>query len=166
VNYAKECLYDIDWQILRVDMLAQNNSYGGWEDRYGCERNVARCLAYLKDGFGYDEAERFHRVLNLMSAVLLGYGKRPEVKTNAERVRATRETLVVLRDERKLFLGGIGVHWDWEYQARRIAALKDAGDGSLIELVKKNLEGRVKTSTRRTGGTQHRPELVKFLELL
>jgi hypothetical protein len=66
----KQILYDVGWQILRIQLLAKNNDTGGWATLFGASFNLKRLDAYL----GKEPSlAKIWRVLNLLDAVRMGY---------------------------------------------------------------------------------------------
>jgi hypothetical protein len=89
----KQILYDVEWQILRTQLLAKNNATGGWASVYGTSCNLKRLNEYL--GLRPSLA-KIWRVLNLLDAVRMGYsgqqriGSFQDKKVKEERDRLSR----------------------------------------------------------------------------
>jgi hypothetical protein len=66
----KQILYDVEWQILRTQLLAKNNATGGWASVFGASCNVQRLKNYLGQK---PTLAKVWRVLNLLDAVRMGY---------------------------------------------------------------------------------------------
>lgn len=154
--YDRECLYDVEWQTIRVGML------GTWDTVSSVRANIRTLELY--SGVSDDNAshsdnyERFVRCTNYFAAILLGYGSKSQFAVQATLVKAAHTQFT----NRKGYYKPKDTIWDWEKAERDLrkasyAFLKDCWN---------NLQKRVYTSTKRTGGTQHRPELVKFIDLL
>src|SRR5690349_12497286 len=91
-NLQKLVLYDVEWQAMRVQLLASNNDYGGFGTVEGVKKNIAKLHEYVQESYGWCEHNlatsskgcsmcietycRHWRVLNLLNATLLGYGSR------------------------------------------------------------------------------------------
>jgi hypothetical protein len=148
--YERECLYDVQWQEIRVSML------GSWTTVQNVQRNIRQLKHYVKGGL-QDYTERHIRCSNYMAAISLGYGNKPQW---------TEQKQLVTEAQRHFSAGTNAPYgrafWDWDKVA------SDLGNASsdFLKACHADLKKRVKTSTKRTGGTQHRPELMKFIELL
>lgn len=151
MRYDRECLYEVRWQSIRMSLL------GSWDT----DRNVTACLqhlhTYYNEPFCIDRAERAERISNYLSAILLGYGNKPEFEVQRQRVRDAQRYFSTLRT-------GLWCReaWDWQQVEHDLRT----ADLKFLKGLKLNLHGRIKTSTKRTGGTQFRPELMKFWGLL
>lgn len=70
LNAQRLCLYDVEWQCLRVSLL------GSWTSLHQVERNLEMLSAYIYGGVPISEAaliSRMYRVLNLLNAVRMGH---------------------------------------------------------------------------------------------
>jgi hypothetical protein len=74
----KLCIYDVNWQILRVRLLARNNTWGGWDSP---DMNIKVLNEYLGD---YDNITKLYRVINLLGGVRRGFGQRGLLGTFAD----------------------------------------------------------------------------------
>lgn len=151
MRYDRECLYDVAWQVLRVKLL------GSWTTVENVKMNIYVLRRYLEAG--QDRYERAIRCSNYMAAISLGYGNKPEwaeqkkLVTSAQRMFATFTNVG----------GGSGIQiWNWDKVQHEVQLLDVAKIKAIIE----NLNSRIRTSTKRTGGTQYRPELMKFYKML
>lgn len=167
-DYQKACLYDVEWQALRVSMLDGNNSYGGWSNMYGAETNLRRLSEYCDEvkesGDLKEYSRRIWRALNLINAVLLGYGNRKEVADIAHYLR-TKPQGYYSRMWDKLKTNLRHETWDWDKVGKDLIRLRK-NNKELWGAIYINLQKRVKTSIKRNGGLQHRSELEKFIELM
>lgn len=155
MQYTKECLYDVQWQMLRVDLLGESGEES-WVESL-CK------YVWLED----KSQESIWRVLNLCNATLLSYGKRD---MGMRRVRV--ETLQKHCQDHYVGLGFKS--WDWEKVKDDLGCLIRLNRQSFM-LIKADLEKRVKTSqykARKRGeldnvsGFKHRSELEYFLQLM
>lgn len=169
-DLQKSCLYDVEWQQLRCEMLATNNTYGGFGPFDGVTINIGRCEEYLKED-GIELQDRFHRtwrILNLMNATLLGFG-------NAKRGSQAYDLVVKYRDEVSGYYKGMQAQgyvfkqWDWAAVNVDLHALY-LNELWAFNMIARNLAGRVKTAHRKqaagTGGMQYRGELQRFLDMM
>ena len=87
----KQILYDVEWQILRTQLLAKNNARGGWASVFGAFCNLQRLKNYLGEK---PTLARVWRVLNLLDAVRMGYsGQRRTGSFQDKQVKKERERL-------------------------------------------------------------------------
>jgi hypothetical protein len=161
MDYTKECLYDVEWQKLRVSLLGNS----------GTEEWVTTLEEYVKDACNNatEFDRRCWRVLNLCNATLLAYGSR--------QVGDCRRRVKNLRDELQLVycsLADAFMEWDWDKVGRDLYDLYSM-DRESFDAVYSNLQGRVKMSKYKAkmrheednrDGFKHRAELQKFLGLM
>lgn len=157
MDYGKECLYDVEWQCLRVSLLSKS----------GTQEWTEALKQYVSSG-DWDRGERVWRVVNLCNATLLAYGSR-DVGEQRAIVEAMRQWCY----EQHVSFASLEA-WDWlkvEGDLRELY-VKDRG---MFNAVKQNLQKRVKTSqykARKRGevdnadGFKHRTELQHFLQLM
>lgn len=152
--YDRECLYDVEWQRIRICML------GTWDTPEHVRKNITDLMMYCDDAMELSNAgdlhERIVRCTNYFAAILLGYGSKTMFEKERELVK-NAHTLFMRR-----MVPSTKTSWDWtqvEHDLRK-------ADYTFLKALWNNLQKRVYTSTKRTGGTQHRPELMKFLGLL
>lgn len=161
-TFLRSCLYDPYWQQLRVSFL------GTFGDIDTCQRSIQRLDKYIAGArAGLDDSERAlrnWRALNLLNAVLLGFGNKSIYS------RALRQVVIDARDRytlaHKEFTRVLAVReregWDWNLVA---AGLKELSDDVLWQIWN-NLKKRVYTANRRKQGMTYRPELQIFLDYL
>ena len=90
-QHHKQILYDVEWQILRTQLLAKNNARGGWASVFGASCNLQRLKNYLGKK---PTIARVWRVLNLLDAVRMGYGgQRRTGSFQDKQVKKERERL-------------------------------------------------------------------------
>lgn len=154
MQYERECVYNVRWQMLRAKML------GTWTTPENVRINIYYCQAYYE--VGSDKYERAFRCANYMAAISLGYGNKPEF---AEQKRLVTEAHRVFAAEIHKYRAfhDPSTQWNWDLVEQD---LKFVGTLEELQALKANLDRRLYTSKKRTGGTQHRPELVKFYSLL
>lgn len=171
MHFEKECLYDIEWQVLRVGILSQNNDETNFTSVLRAEKAIARLTAYIERAeTDRDKSLRLHRVSNHYAAVMFAL-KSDKTKTDIyEMVRVEQKRISDLRwskEYRNAFLfckKQIG--WCWKHVKRDIENLNTA---SLV-LIRKDMEKRIQTANRKErlgiGGMKYRPELRVFTQLL
>ncbi len=158
MHYRHECLYDVEWQALRVSLLKEHRTDGGWTTIEGTANNLNALAEYRLQHNFETRDEACWRSINLMNAVLLGW--RNEYSEIAKDLIIVDRTYVQMRLGDGLWWKGRT--WDWDQVSKDLQSL----DEKTFFRIKDNLDGRVKTSIRRNGHTKFRPELMKFLELV
>lgn len=183
-----EPLYDCDWQKLRVSLLQENNDYGGFSTEIGVALNIVQLQKYAnnlisksdfmalpKVGSALKGASRVvlteaylrnWRILNLMNATLLGYGSKMYGTVQAELVGAYQ---LECGDTHQAFThAGFGFNvigeWDWGQVESGLRTMI-SNDIKSYKRIRDDLTKRRKVAMKR-GGISHRPELVRFLELM
>jgi len=151
MDFARECLYDVRWQILRVNLLAENNDYGGWWSDFGAERNCDIVLNYaFEPGLQpKEQALRFWRCLNLLNAVLLSYSDLADKPATWRGVQQLRELLSQKHQDHPLPTA----LWNWGEQAQ----VAEAARLRELNMVHKDLQSRT---------LKYRPELIRFLTII
>ena len=155
----QECLYDVEWQVLRVSLLGKSGTVE-WE---------GTLWHYMGE---MPSAQRVYRVLNLCNATLLAYGNKPGLDHERVVVKRLQEWCQahgpydeVLAWEQP---------WSWHKVLRDLYELYD-NDIKAFWAVRLNLARRVKTAqykARQRGdkdnesGLKHRPYLDQFLQLM
>lgn len=148
MNYLKECLYDLEWQILRVNL--------SFKDYDSTKKSINKLIDYHKNASNKEEyGIRAWRILNLLNAVRMGFsGQRKFNSEESNLVKKEREQFQYAY--RNSFLPK---SWNWDRVKKDI---KNANKKDLNK-VYSNLKIRKEKSEKK--GTIHcRPELVKFLK--
>lgn len=152
--YDRECLYDVQWQEIRVSML------GTWDTPENVKRNIADLTMYCDDamqlGNEGDLHERIVRCTNYFAAIMLGYGSKTMFAEEHRLVKDAHTRFM------RHMVPSTKSSWDWEKVDKELSRCSD----KFLKDCWKNLQRRIYTSTKRTGGTQHRPELMKFVGYL
>jgi hypothetical protein len=149
--YDRECLYNVEWQKLRVSLL------GTWTTLANVKMNVYVLRRYHESG--EDRYERATRCSNYLSAILLGYGSKAEFVEQATWCASAQKMFAGFRAH----VSQLNAGWDW-VQVKD--DLHNKATSTELKAIRANLTKRIYTSTKRTGGTQHRPELMKFVGML
>lgn len=175
-QFEKACLYDVRWQVMRVSMLAANSKTDGWATLQGVKVNLKLLETYLKDDFhrtdNLETALRCHRIKNLLSAVMLGYGNKEDFKGHRASVQEH------FNQVSKLYEGNMGALkqlksyvtnpnnvWDWSKVEADLIRLNE-DDPDTFDKLFKDLVKRTKTSIRKNGHVEYRPELIHFMKLM
>ena len=170
-RYNKEVLYDIEWQVLRVSLLKQYNSYGGWSTEEGILKNIDKLRAYYTAAETEDEAaRRCWRCMNLLAATMLGYKKDNTKFINiCKRYHQELAKIYKHSEWASIISGAKGHEWDWDKVADDLKGLYESGD-SAFAAIEENLLSRKKTADRKhrlgIGGMQFRDELKYFMDLM
>lgn len=151
-------LYDVEWQIVRVNML------GTWNKMATARKNYAALRSYYEKAVGgQEEKRRLWRIVNYLNAVRMGYSGQLMYGSDVDKL------LVV---ERKFFqeeyaaVDNVAIgKWDWDKvktDLRYLVAL----DLKMFNAIYNNLDLRRKTTIKRRGDLDHRNELVIMLGLM
>ena len=157
-------LYDIRWQSLRVRMLKQNKSDGGWTTEEGTRHNIHLLREYLSI-FGHGSVGHFAslwRVINCLNAVRMGYsGQKLKGSSQDTLVKDYREGLSYEYKKCKEFFGVTSPFLPCDLADYRIMAKAELAKVSdmTVQAVYDNLQIRAKLHPGR-------PELEWYLELL
>lgn len=87
LNAQKQCLYTVEWQTLRVQLL------GTWTDDISVGRNTARLVSYIQKGVPINSSKessvlrtRYWQVLNLLNAVRMSNHGTGHVHSSADKI--------------------------------------------------------------------------------
>jgi hypothetical protein len=151
---VRNVLYDVEWQLLRINTLAERRTDGGWTTMEGCKENLNTMMDYISRG--RDTNVRFYRVHNMLNAVVMGYNGQKADASLIKEVRRFKDHFGT-GDYDKVLVQAAHDRWDWEKVA------KDLKPVSLydIKFLKKNLAARAAKGSETT-----RPELHRFVTLL
>lgn len=153
MRYDRECLYDVEWQKIRCEML------GHWGTLSEANTNVYVLRRYCETDSSASY-ERGLRCSNYMAAIMLGYGSRAQFAGCYVFVSSAQKMFAGLANSTSTNFGTRV--WNWS----KVEADLAKTDSAFLRVCNTNLKKRVYTSIKRTGGTQHRPELMKFVSLL
>lgn len=157
-NVQRACLYDNEWQIMRVGFL------GNWNDPAAIRINEEEVLVVYvaKSHDSLEERRRLYRVSNLYAAVKLGKAGLAQDAYNLV------ELFAADWHERYGACAGNGSFGEWNWHEVYIDM--DNMELARLQDVHRNLRGRVATANYKarkgTGGMQHRSQLTKYLTLL
>jgi hypothetical protein len=171
-NYLRASIYDVEWQILRVSLLARNNDWGGFGNVWGCTTNFQLLRKYVLGTTNlFERYLRYNRVANLLSATLYGYGSRPKlaecakmVRTELEAYQSGMSSTHAMEAKRQI----LTMDWDWKKVEEDLKTLYLSGyDGETKWLqIWDSLKERVRISNKKPAKMLHRPELNRFIELM
>jgi len=163
MEYHRECLYNVEWQKLRMSLL------GSWRSNIqDTTASITALRQYTSYGSAY-YSERVWRVLNLLNAVLLSYAQIAK-KVRPASTSVGQDTIEVVTSWRDHFSKEHAAHplpkdakWDWSTVAEDIKK----ADKIFIARLKANLGRRRKTALYRgKDPSVTRPELTIFLQML
>lgn len=162
---TRACLYNVEWQIIRVGML------GSWNTVREVVDNIAELARYIQQvnpEIKSDRAEaasRYYRVINYMNAIRMGYsGQGLTGSTQDNMVREFRDSLQKEQDKYKLQQHSKAVDGIEQVKCDLQSLYWD--DPECFKNILNNLNKRKTVATKRHNTTKHRPELVSFVELM
>jgi hypothetical protein len=169
---VKNVLYDVEWQALRVSLLATNAkgsaNEGGFATVPGTQKNLEMLNKYFIDGASVstDEAAlRVWRILNLLNATRMGY-------SGQGRKGSTQDVLVQkFRDRIQEFYDGSRVsklanNWDWDKVAMDLSDLKRSNRTSFDAIYRDVKKRAVGNEARGGDNLANRADLLKFIGLM
>lgn len=167
-------VYNVEWQLIRISMLAKFSTDGHtFGTLAGIQKNYDRCMTYIEDAakvfdrntqpaeFEYEEFIRTYRVSNLWQATLLSTIAGKEREELSSVAKEFQRKLSVYVDA-----GWKLESFDWTTVEEDLATAHRQGKYSQLKNLRANLQGRMQKGINRTGGTQSRVELHKFVALL
>ena len=150
---SKQVIYNVPWQILRVQLLNEYNPDAGFDDLAGVRKNIKRLKKYLGK---MQDINKVWRVLNLLNAVKFGYGKKDKGTDKEKAItkfqKAVSEKYKELKKTQEFKV---------EPKEEIIKDLKKA-PRKWLELVYENLTSRYEGAKT----PENRPELKDFILLL
>jgi hypothetical protein len=160
MTIKRECLYDVKWQELRVSLL------GKFRSIEGVKQNIERLKAYIGKGELFDETRlmREWRALNLCNAVRMSYGGQ-EVDKEVDRLLTEFRDQVQDAYNTHKTIFKFPKEWNWRLTEGELVTCKLERPES-FKAVRRDLIKRADTTLLKRGDLKHRPELVKFLELV
>lgn len=153
MRYDRECLYDVLWQKTRISML------GTWDTPSSVNSNISHLRSYASDSTAKDTYERLMRGSNYLAAILLSYGSKEQFCEQRKLVKAGHTNFI---SNLRLWKPSYP-QWDWAQVKHDLEWWTTFTELKALRL---DLGKRIQTSIKRTGGTQYRPELMKFVDLL
>jgi len=162
----REVLYQVDWQVKRINTLKDLHVLGGWSTWNGMMDNLDTFTDYLNEDVEHDV--RRYRVHNMLNAVVMGYhGQRVGASvSDSVNIDLRIETVRLYKDGQ-----GTGKYnrknvemasmlWNWDEQYQKLRELYKA-DAARFTYLLDNLSTRSSRGTRET-----RPELDRFVRLM
>jgi hypothetical protein len=150
----KQILYDVEWQILRTQLLSKNNYTGGWASTSGASINLERLNNYLG---GNPNLVKVWRVLNLLDAVRMGY-------SGQQRIGSPQDKLVKRQRDKlsKIYKKMSSIYtFEIPSEEETISDIREAS-GSDLRDVYKDLYNR----WDKHRNSLYRSELKHFLDLI
>jgi len=149
---SKACLYNVQWQELRVSLLRY------WVSEQGARRNIAALEYYLSYESSIDErATRLWRVVNLLNAVRMSYsgqGLRGSIQDNL--VHAYRLQITAMRQQ---------LHIDAKYVVDSDDTVR-ADWSRLTAKQRKAILDNLGNRKKLHADSKHRDELGHFLDVV
>jgi hypothetical protein len=157
VDPKRECLYDVSWQLLRLELL-----YHWHVDPEG---NIKKLLKYLAEGRTQGEYEHFLRTwrcLNLLKAVPLG-----EDKQVRRSLLKGRQGFQIRYDKYVGYGLRFKAGWDWKKVRGELEVLVN-DEPDVFRMLRGNLEQRLKKVGQSSSVPymQMKPEAAKFIRLM
>jgi len=89
-DLSKVVVYNIPWQLLRIQLLARYSEKGGFDTVEGVRENIQKLKNYIG---GKSDINKVWRVLNLLNATRMGYAGQDEIGSPKDKL------LVKYRDQ-------------------------------------------------------------------
>lgn len=166
MNNQRACLYDVPWQRIRVSMLTQYNTTGGWVTIDGAVQNIQTLRQYSLAKIREKPAllQRLWRILNMYNAVRMGYsGTNLKGSVQDQKVKTERDHIKKMYHDLKAYIDFPA--WDWKAVIVDLRQLKK-GYPEEFRQIQNNLTVRLKTAKKRKGNQTDREELEYFLKLM
>lgn len=157
MQFTKECLYDMEWQMLRMSCL------GHWNEQ-DLEKTLTKLDVYMAQCSGGVRLEyyiRNWRCLNLLNAVKLAWGSRAPL--NKQFLQVSADACSSFHNAPGNWMYRPEVKWDWDKVQVDIRS-KTYSVEALTKLKMNLMKRYVKMTERNTHGW--RPELEKFMDML
>jgi len=162
-------LYDVDWQIRRIDTLKDRQANGGWTTREGTQDNLEGFLKYMFEPNTFaGQSVRMFRVHNMLNAVVMGYHGQKQTVDEFD-LPLLDELIVRVRDFKSRHgtdaynvatVQQLSDNWDWLTTGAELEELWE-DDFKTFDFLRMNLKLR---ATK--GNSKTRSELHKFLGLM
>lgn len=169
---SKEVVYDVDWQIMRVDLL------GTWTTEDSTAESIKKMKAYLDEqlaivqaGGDHYKAEwqelarRFFRVINYMNAIRMGLsGQQRSGYAGDVLVQQFRDGLQIVAERQQVTRFGYG-QMDWALMNLKLINLYGADKAKFMKIYN-DLTKRKGNAIRRHDTTKWRPELIRYIDMM
>jgi hypothetical protein len=152
-------LYDVEWQLIRIDCMSARAENGGWTTNEGTEYNLEVFRNYLyEQGIRYPEwMTRQYRVNNCINAVVMGLNAQQDASVRINMLRRFRDTHTH-KDLYGAYVHVVALTWDWNKVAEEVSKMrKEDWQYLWVDLTKRSKNAASKTS---------RPELTKFMGIM
>ncbi len=149
-------MYDLDWQLLRMEMK------GDFASVEGVSRNVVRMENYLNNYYlsGCGNVKK-KRIINLLSAVLLGYGNKPQFADAKKAVKAYLTEKQRSFDKQRYDDGKKYFSW-----SNVSISLQQCDNFIKLAALHADLMHRVDTANKRRSKMENRQDLETFINML
>lgn len=160
----RSTIYDVQWQAIRVSLL------GGFVDNIKCGLNLIQLRGYLDRATGDERTLRLYRINNLLAGTRMGFHGMGIVGSAQDKlIVAFQEN--ISKQYSQLNANDINravKSFNENYEERTLAelAVLKKEDPDTLDLIYQNLIQRTKQAHKKVGGTQHRPELEYFIQLI
>lgn len=159
MSTSKAVMYDVGWQVMRVDMLDT------WKTEY--KDNLVELSLYMSapESEGVERVRRYWRVLNYLNAIRMGFSGQG-LRDHPCDVAVKEFRDAVSKGYRRLHANeteGLG-RWDWGRVQMDVRFLFQ-NDPEAFQAVWKDLRKRERTAGARDTGLQNREELVTMLRM-
>lgn len=152
-----EYLYDVEWQVIRVNML------GTWNDIKKAKQNYEVLIDYVLESSGSERKRRAWRVINYLNAIRMGYSAQGKTGSDVDDL---------LCAEREIFQAQARIcdkyefgEWDWDKVKADLIEL-DKNDRESFLAIFRDLRKRKDFSIKKIGHTNYRNELMIFLDMM
>jgi hypothetical protein len=145
----KLCLYNVEWQKLRVSLL------GNWAEVQSTWKNLDTLDSYISYGVGIQYRTRLWRVLNLLNAVRMGYSG--QKRFNSEQSKMVEKFRDEIQERYEKSTGNYIVDSEDKIKTDWLK-LKDFQKDQILN----NLKNRLKLHSK----SKHRDELRWFLKIV
>jgi len=136
-DVSKEVVYDVPWQVLRVQLLAKNSEKGGFNTLEGVKENIRLLKDYVGNA---TDINKVYQALNLLNAARMGFASKDEIGDDKDKILVSyRDSL----DETYQELKGQGKELSSVSEEQVKKDLKNAPLDWLIE-VQRDLKSREK----------------------
>jgi len=157
---AKENLYNVEWQKIRVSLL----SY--FPTVEGTKRNINILQTYLKSPKDdYDEYLKLWRVINLLNAVRMGYSGQGIADSEQDDLIVDFRSGLQTRYQELKQNGLTFKHADWTQIKTDLEELYKS-DKASFDKIYENLNKRIDFSMKKIGTVKFRDSLVRFVGLM
>jgi hypothetical protein len=164
MNIQKMCLYNFEWQLLRVNL--------NFTDADTTRASIETLEEYLaKPLTGYDtRTNRLWRVLNLYNAVRMGHsGQRILSKTPEKKLDIEAKDNLIIEARRQVsweYHSTSSKRFAWDRESEVLAIQAAEWEDVNKVLASLNKRNKFATVKKRMDTTKTRPELLQYIDIL